>query len=202
MLLLMERSVVMSCGIGYFGQLGHGDDSSSNTPQIVSALEPRRLGGIQVTAVSCGGHHSGVVTDSGRVFMWGLNRGGQCGQSGKSDSVLEPRPIETAEIGPQEIVALVCGRAHSAAVTSSGRLYTWGESGLGRLGSVDVQKFQNIPKEVTAFRSQPVLQVAAGDFHTMALTRGGHVYSWGCGSDGQTGHGTVNFTIDFMSSQW
>ena len=131
-LLLMDKGVVMSWGIGYFGQLGHGDDSSWDSPRIISALEPRRLGS-RVTAVACGGNHSGALTESGRVFMWGLNRGGQCGQASKSDSVLEPRPIDTSQLqtgpgrGAVNIGSLVCGRNHSAALSVQGRVFVWGE---------------------------------------------------------------------------
>ena len=32
-------------------------------------------------------------------------------------------------------------------------------------------------------------RVASGSFHTVALTKTGEVFSWGCGRDGQLGHG-------------
>jgi alpha-tubulin suppressor-like RCC1 family protein len=207
-LLLMERSIVMSWGTGYFGQLGHGDDSSWDSPRMVSALEPKRLGS-RVEAVVCGGSHSGVVTDSGRVFMWGLNRTGQCGQGalykGKTDSILEPRPVDFSqsnaaggELGA--VRSLMCGRSHSAVLTSTGRVFTWGDAGFGRLGLNDVKKAQTIPAEVQEFRSSPALALAAGDFHMLALTKEGEVYSWGYGADGQTGHCAVrkcSFIVGF-----
>ena len=34
-----------------------------------------------------------------------------------------------------------------------------------------------------------MVQVAAGDNHSMALTATGGLYSWGTGTDGQLGHG-------------
>lgn len=198
-LLLMERNVVMSFGTGYFGQLGHNNDSSWDSPRVIQALEARRLGS-KVVAVACGGSHSGVVTDTGRVFMWGLNRSGQCGQGavnrGKTDSILEPRPVDFSssntsgrELGG--VQQLVCGRSHSAALTGTGRVFTWGDAGFGRLGLSDVKKSQTVPAEVTEFRSTPAAALAAGDFHMLALTREGEVYSWGYGADGQTGHCAV-----------
>lgn len=199
-LLLMERNIVMSWGTGYFGQLGHGDDSSWDSPRMINALEPRRLG-CRVESVACGGSHSAALTDSGRVFMWGLNRSGQCGQGtvyrGKSDSVLEPRPVDFSTSGTAggdmgAVRSIVCGRSHSAALTSTGRVFTWGDAGYGRLGLNDVKKTQLVPAEVTEFRACPVSVLASGDFHMLALTREGEVYSWGYGADGQTGHSTVS----------
>jgi alpha-tubulin suppressor-like RCC1 family protein len=198
-LLLMERNVVMSFGTGYFGQLGHNNDSSWDSPRVVQALESRRLGG-KVTAIACGGSHSGALTDTGRVFMWGLNRSGQCGQGavsrGKTDSILEPRVVDFSNSNTTNkdlggIQQLVCGRSHSAALTGTGRVFSWGDAGFGRLGLNDARKSQPVPAEVTEFRSTPAVALAAGDFHMLALTREKEVYSWGYGADGQTGHCAV-----------
>lgn len=197
-LLLMERNIVMSWGTGYFGQLGHGDDSSWDAPRMINALDPKRLGA-RVVSVACGGSHSGAVTDSGRVFMWGLNRGGQCGQGlsakGKSDSILEPRPVDFNHLSAQGIVtvkSITLGRNHSALLSTAGRVYVWGEAGYGRLGLNDVKKTQLLPAEIVAFRANPVASLSSGDFHMMALTLDGRVYAWGYGVDGQTGHSTVS----------
>ena len=91
-LALLEGHFVLSWGVGYFGQLGlnllghfmkinfvsgHGDDISWDTPKMVHALEPRLLGS-RVTSVYCGGSHSAALTDTGKVFTWGLNKYGQC----------------------------------------------------------------------------------------------------------------------------
>ena len=44
---------------------------------------------------------------------------------------------------------------------------------------MDVQKFQTYPVEVPLFRAQPVRMLAAGDFHTLALTTAeGAVYGY------------------------
>jgi alpha-tubulin suppressor-like RCC1 family protein len=224
-LLLMERHIVMSWGTGYFGQLGHGDSASWSHPRMIGMLEPKRLGQ-HVVSVACGGAHSGALTDSGRVFLWGLNRSGQCAQqagtgggsssSSKGDeaaeSVPEPRPVDlspgrcnttpappappgtaAASSGASFVVqSLVLSRNHSCALTTTGRVFCWGDSGFGRLGLQDCKKTQPVPSEVAVFRAHPVSQLAAGDFHMLALTQDGQVYSWGYGADGQTGHNAVS----------
>ena len=35
-------------------------------------------------------------------------------------------------------------------------------------------------------------EIACGDFHVLAVNKDGEVYSWGNGSDGQLGHGSVS----------
>lgn len=111
-LALMEGGHVLSWGVGYFGQLGHGDDSSYDNAKLIQALEPNRLSST-VIQVACGGSHSGVVTDSGRVFTWGLNKQGQCGLGSKQpESVTEPRPLDPETMSGVKVTSLVCGRNH------------------------------------------------------------------------------------------
>lgn len=186
-LALMEGGYVLSWGIGYFGQLGHGDDSSWDNPNMIRTLEPNRLG-MRVTQVVCGGSHSGAITDTGKVFMWGLNKSGQCGVASRVESVMEPRPIDNSETGPVRALSLVCGRNHSAMLTTDSQVYVWGASSFGRLGLNDTRKTQPIPVELPFFRNIQVHSLASGDFHMMALSHDCGVYSWGYGSEGQTGH--------------
>ena len=54
---------------------------------------------------------------------------------------------------------LAAGSNHSAAVTSSGELYTWGLGEYGRLGHGDAVP-QLTPKRVDALLGQRVVQVA------------------------------------------
>jgi alpha-tubulin suppressor-like RCC1 family protein len=195
-LALLDGGYVCSWGTGYFGQLGHGDDSSWDHPRLIGALEPNRLGGTRVRQVACGGSHSGVVTENNRIFMWGLNRNSQCGVSAShrregSDTVLEPRLTDLSGLQGDAPATLVCGRSHSAAVGVSGRVYTWGAASFGRLGQMDARKKELVPKEVPFFHSRPVHSLAIGEFHSLALTRDCSVYSWGYNPDGQCGHGNT-----------
>lgn len=199
-LALMDQGIVLSWGVGYFGQLGHGSDASITAPTIVSFLEPRRLGDI-VKSVTCGRYHSGVVTESNRVFMWGLNRGGQCGLGFKSDCVLDPSPIDINFAVAGGVKSLVLSRNHSALLTGSGKVYVWGDATLGRLGVVlqaqksPSPKHQMSPIEIPTFQSMRVTAICSGDLHMLALVtvEDGQsvVYSWGFGGDGQTGHSTL-----------
>jgi alpha-tubulin suppressor-like RCC1 family protein len=47
------------------------------------------------------------------------------------------------------------------------------------------------PTLVIALRGNPCLQVATGQGFTLAVTRAGEVFSWGCNSHGQLGQGNT-----------
>ena len=67
---------------------------------------------------------------------------------------------------------------------------------MGRCGHTSVEtgrgsdrRFVQQPRHVSALRNVVVEAVAAGAGHTMALSRGGRVFAWGAGGDGQCGQG-------------
>lgn len=78
----------------------------------------------------------------------------------------------------------------SAAITSSGSLYTWGRGNYGCLGHGSSEHVL-LPTVVTALGGQHVIKVAcgAGDSHTLCVTKQGNVYSWGDGDFGKLGRG-------------
>lgn len=89
-------------------------------------------------------------------------------------------------------VRLSCGQQHSAVVSSSGDVYTWGRSQKGRLGHGDLieEEGKSVPfrVEILHMHRINVLSVACGMEHTLALCSDG-VYSWGSSEYGQLGQG-------------
>ncbi len=66
-----------------------------------------------------------------QVFAWGCNSSGQLGLG---DFVERRAPCEVASLWALPVVALAAGDQHSAALTTSGFLFTWGANDLGQLG--------------------------------------------------------------------
>ena len=88
---------------------------------------------------------------------------------------------------------------HTAAVTKSGKLFTWGSAGCGQLGLSATQD-SAVPRQVGHCRKcnpesrqllslHRVTSVALGGAHSVALTEKGHVYAWGSCAHGQLGQG-------------
>ena len=99
-----------------------------------------------------------------------------------------PRVIEA--LRGKSIVDIACGGSHSACITNTGELYTWGKGRYGRLGHGDSDD-QLLPKLVEALRGQRVIDVAcgSGDAQTLCLTDNDCVWSWGDGDYGKLGRG-------------
>ena len=81
-----------------------------------------------------------------------------------------------------------CGDEHTAVVTQSGRLFTfgcneWGQLGLGHNNNVIK------PSCVKKLKPDQVVGVATGRYHTVVAMRSGLVWAMGCNSEGQLGVG-------------
>jgi alpha-tubulin suppressor-like RCC1 family protein len=65
-------------------------------------------------------------------------------------------------------------------------VYAWGQNSAGQLGLGD-RRDRHAPAVVDALWALPVVQLAAGDAHSAALTSNGHAFIWGSNHFGQLG---------------
>ena len=127
-LAVSEDGVLYACGDGSRGALGLGNEERMLCPARVAV--PHEC---VVVAASCGESHGACCTEDGRVYCWGDNTYAQGGH-GDTESRLLPTLVDGID---GTILHVCCGRFHTAAVTATGRLYTWGRGGHGRLGHGD-----------------------------------------------------------------
>lgn len=137
------------------------------------------------TSVSCGGLHNIALTRTSLVYTWGSGKNGRLGHGNELNCFI---PTMVQSLTDQQVNYVCCGGHHTAALTSSGTLLTWGFDDDGRLGHGQIGHI-SIPKKVAGIETLRVVQVACGCWHTTALTDSGCVYTWGSGKSGQTGSG-------------
>ena len=178
--LALTTDGVWSWGDGGFGKLGHGGEHSQWQPKKVEALADLR-----VVAVSAGLGHSFAITADNAVWSWGYGGYGKLGHGDYQDQLL-PKKVEA--FAGRCVVAVSAGAAHSLAITADGSLWSWGWGRDGQLGHADQQR-QLLPKKVEAFAGRRVIALSAAQWHNLALTADGAVWSWGDGDRGRLGHG-------------
>ncbi|XP_047457070.1 X-linked retinitis pigmentosa GTPase regulator [Mugil cephalus] len=137
--------------------------------QLANHRVPQRVQGIlgRVTQVCCGGEHTVALTEE-NVYTFGR---GQYGQLGHGTFVFElhlPKPLE--HFCDSGIRHISCGENHTAVTTSSGQLYTFGDSRHGKLG-LGEENFINqfSPMPCTRFHQYNVHAVSCGGNHTLVL---------------------------------
>lgn len=72
---------------------------------------------------SCGSYHTALISDKGRLFLFGNNSNQQLGRAGSHQ---HRGPLEVSLPDPVRIVA--CGIRHTVVLTERGDVYTCGMS--------------------------------------------------------------------------
>jgi len=172
-------------GSGSFGKLGHGEPSDELTPRKVN-LDLLPGTSRRVSQVACGFAHSVALCDSFEVLVWGS---GFKGKLGLGDDQNRLTPTSVPVLKRKKVAHIACGSFHTVVATETGDVYTWGIGERGQLGHGDLENHKT-PDQVLGLQGVEVTVVAAGEAHTMAVSRdGSKTWAWGAGHYGQLGVG-------------
>jgi alpha-tubulin suppressor-like RCC1 family protein len=172
-------SNLFTFGANYNGELGLGPVGYQNTPQRVTFFNSN------VASVSCGGYHTAVVGTTNNLFTFGYNSNGQLGLGDFTDRNTPQR----VTFFNSNVASVSCGDYHTAVVTTTNDLFTFGANGYGELGLGPVGD-QNTPQRVTFFNSN-VASVSCGRFHTAVVGTTSNLFTFGANGYGQLGLGAV-----------
>ncbi|EFJ35462.1 hypothetical protein SELMODRAFT_404893 [Selaginella moellendorffii] len=149
-------------------------------PKLVKLPEPSKI-----VQVACGLDHSLALSESGLLFSFGDNSTAQLGRETTEDSPIISRV--GGDLEGKQVVAIGAGWGHSLAVERCSRAaYTWGWSSGSQLGRSGPS---SVPKQLEEL-DDPVVSVAGGRVHSLALTSKHQVWTWGCGRNGRLGLGS------------
>jgi hypothetical protein len=136
-------SVCWTFGQGENGQLGHGTVLNQAYPAPVEGLPSERL-----RMVACGQFHTSVVTETGDVWVWGMEGGlGLCPSIESPDARTRDAVVPVRVFGDSSAnchpvtgsKGIACGVAHTVTLANGGReiwAWGWGKSGALGLGHV------------------------------------------------------------------
>jgi hypothetical protein len=174
------------------GVLGHGAlndvDFSVSTPMLLPSMV-----GIRINSVSAGEGFGVAVSAAGNVYTWGEGDNGQLGH-GDEDSRLIPKQVRA--LAGHRICSVATSFSHCLAVTERGEVFSWGWNCEGQCGHGSKGGDQLLPRRAEALTGVRARSASAGIFHSLVVTEEGTVYSFGGGSRGQLGHGTLDDRYD------
>lgn len=136
--------------------------------------------------ISCGDEHTALVTENGKLFMFGSNNWGQLGLGTKT-TVNKPTCVK--DLKSERVKLVACGRTHTLVYTSCGNLYASGGNNEGQLGLGDCEDRTSFHLVDFFSKHEPIKIIAAGSNISAALTQDGKLYMWGDNSEGQIGLG-------------
>lgn len=172
-------------GSNSIGQLGNGTAADALTPSPVSDLAGPAI------AVTSGGLHTCAVVTDGQIQCWGHNSYGQLG-NGTTTGGRTPTTVAGLAGPATAFTALTTGGYHTCAVITDGQIQCWGYNFHGQLGNGTTTDSRT-PTPVTV-QPADAATLAAGGYHTCAVTTDGQVRCWGLNHYGQLGNGTTTNT--------
>uniref|UniRef100_A0A182WCH5 Uncharacterized protein n=1 Tax=Anopheles minimus TaxID=112268 RepID=A0A182WCH5_9DIPT len=168
-----------------------------------------------IVKIVCGNKQSGVICESGRLFVWGLSGHGQLGL-GKTDTIHKPSCVRTIKRLKQRVQSFCFGgNGFSIILSESGKVFYCGknvfpfnakissllEASTLRKNPTDNSEYTPFPVELQEFRhlldesrEERFTEVVAGFNHFLLLSSSGNCYGWGYNSHQQLG-GVDSLTI-------
>lgn len=134
-----------------------------------------------ITQISAGELHACGRRSDGAALCWGMGGNGELGD-GSRDGSLGAVLVQ----GLTGVSQVSVGGFHSCALRVDGTVWCWGQQEHGELGNGRRgREPQTVPTQVLGVAG--AVQVAAGEYHTCALLRGGTALCWGANDQGALG---------------
>jgi alpha-tubulin suppressor-like RCC1 family protein len=159
-------AILMAALLSCHGGQEGTDTSASTTQDLTSTGSPTSTDGPTTT-----GGEPGICANSAPVA------GGPCAPFG----------------------VIMAGNQHTCTLLFGGKIRCWGENGVGQLGLGHVNP---VGDDEPPGASPPLdlgeaaIQIAAGRYHTCAVTESGRVYCWGSGKFGRLGYANTMYIGD------
>jgi cysteine-rich repeat protein len=189
---LLDTGAVRCWGLGTFGRLGYGNQTTIGDNETPAQAGDINLGGTAVQ-IATGGFHTCALLDTGNVRCWGDGDFGRLGYGNTINIGDTETPALAGDInlgGPA--VQIATGGFHTCALLETGAVRCWGKGFDGQLGYGNTNDLgdNETPSQIGDLSLGGLaVQIATGDFHTCALLETGLVRCWGDGTSGTLGQG-------------
>ncbi|XP_073121216.1 PH, RCC1 and FYVE domains-containing protein 1-like isoform X2 [Henckelia pumila] len=192
--LVTRQGEIFSWGEESGGRLGYGVGKDLSQPHLVESLSF-----CNVDFVACGEFHSCAVTTAGELYTWGdgTHNAGLLGH-GTDLCHWVPKRV-SGSLDGRQVATVSCGPWHTALITTTGHMFTFGDGTFGALGHGNRESVM-YPKEIESLSGLRTTSIACGVWHTAAVVEvmvagscatvlSGKLFTWGDGDKNRLGHG-------------
>jgi alpha-tubulin suppressor-like RCC1 family protein len=168
---LDKNGQVWGWGYGFQGQIGNGTFAAS-------VVTPSALAGTLRTfcKIAAGASFSLAIDKNGRVWSWGFNGGGQLA-AGTGGPICRNTAVLIAGAA-KTFCQIVAGLRNGWALDKYGKVWTWGEDGLGVSITGASRRFEASPVSVKG-AIKTFCEISAGNGNSIAIAKNGRVWGWG-----------------------
>ena len=206
-LAISDQGQLYSWGVGFYGCLGQGDETSLAIPKLVERFREEKI-----VSATGGAFHSLALNAHGQLYVWGRNQHGQLGlkpveipdysKGGKATKLVRLNQKTPTELNlPCPATMISACNDHSLVLLNSGTVMSFGNNEHRQLGReqtssenvedflIDPQHFKNSNGVI-----EKVVFISAGYNHCAAITESGFLFTWGGGTHGELGLGHTRGT--------
>jgi alpha-tubulin suppressor-like RCC1 family protein/cation transport regulator ChaC len=186
-------------------QLVHGEDAHDRKEIVVCVPKNDQD---PVKQLFVGGGHSGLLTRSGKLYIWGWNENGQLGSANNNAGVEDDtsdRPLPVV----RQLLDLVVDKAafgfsHTLVVEQgTGRLFAFGSNERGQANGEPSSTTVAAPDVTPSFlQEEEIVAVAAGLFHSAVINSQGELITFGCGRFGQSLSDNTDYKKEVWIGRW
>jgi len=176
---IKKDGTLWSWGTGTVGQLGNNTATSTSLP--VQEITYSTIW----SQLSAGSDYAAAIKTDSTLWLWGF---GTSGQLGDNTATSKSSPVQTIA-GGTNWSSVACGTSHVASVKTDGTLWLWGLGTSGQLGD-NTAASKSSPIQTITFGTT-WSKASAGVSHTGAIKTDGTAWTWGLGTSGQLGDGTI-----------
>ncbi|KAK3316485.1 regulator of chromosome condensation 1/beta-lactamase-inhibitor protein II [Apodospora peruviana] len=170
---LDTKGRVIGWGLNNYAELGVRAEAGSDGGYIMKPQMIESLADYEITSIAGGEHHSVACTEDGKLLTWGRIDGHQVGQPKETfnedntiyDDRSNPRILvePTVVAGLEDVVQVAAGTDNSFAITSEGKVYSWGfsanyQTGQGKTDDIETP----ILIDNSAIRGRKIIFAGAG----------------------------------------
>jgi len=124
---------------------------------------------VKFVTTACGDYHNLAIDASGAAYSL----------PNKLSLVTSPPGL-----GQPRVTQVVCGKEHCMLLTEHGQVYTWGGGSRGQLGHGTLASEER-PRLVMALDGMKIIKIAAGGWHSAAISECQDLYMFGWNESGQ-----------------
>lgn len=188
-LILTKNGYVFAFGWNKAGQIGNGNDRNVSKPVKVKLNDKEYLK--DIIDIGAGDIHSIALHKNGFVLTWGGNVSGQLGDGTYKNSKFPVFVKYKSGKIFDGVIKVAGGWDFSVALRKDGTIWTWGDNKYGQLGDGTIMnRNYPLPVKTNVKDLKNIIDIKAGAFHVLALSKDGTVWSWGDNEFGQLGDGT------------
>lgn len=132
---------------------------------------------IQIVA---GKDHILALDSKGLVYAWGNGQQFQLGRKILERSIMSS--LEPRSFGLKNIKFIGSGEFHSFAITTDGKVLSWGLNQYGQCGidmNIEDGAVVNKPTEIKTLKDKNIIFITGGEHHSVAISENGDIYTFG-----------------------